>query len=161
MHDYPKLIKESESVLLKLEQTIEKAKWRDHVRFLRHLKSGQARTTREAGELVGLGLRQSQRLWSRYKKEGIKNFGKSPLKGKPPLLGKDDISELEKRLQQSDIGTLREASQMILEKFNVRMTEQGVWFMFRRHGIKLKTGRPANIRKDPQEEAAFKKNSDK
>ncbi len=50
---------------------------------------------------------------------------------------------------------------MILEKFNVRMTEQGVWFMFRRHGIKLKTGPPSNIRKDLEEEAAFKKTSDK
>ncbi len=106
MHDYPSLIKESESTLLKLEQSIEKAKWRDHVRFLRYLKSGQARTTKQAGELVGLGLRQSQRLWSRYKKEGIKDFGKTPLKGKPSLLSEGELFELQERLQEDDIGTL-------------------------------------------------------
>lgn len=151
------MIQESVEELLGLERGIEKAKWRDRVRFLRHLKSGQASTTREAGELIGLSVRQGQRLWRRYREEGIRGFLENRMKGKPPLLNGEQVDQLEERLREDDIGTLWQAGELIHEKFGIRMSVPGVWFMFKRHGIKLKTGRPSNVRKDPEEEEAFKK----
>jgi len=159
MADYGKLIKESESELLQLEESIGEARWRDHVRFLRFLKSGRAKTLVSAAEMVGLKERQSRRLWARYKSEGLEPFGQNPYRGRIPRLAKEREDELIERLKQDDIGTLKQASDMIREEFQVELTEQGVWMMFSRMGIKLKTGRPTNVRKDPEEEAAFKKTS--
>ena len=44
---------------------------RDRIRYIRILTTGQFHSQSVAGAAIGLGERQSQRLWSSYMKEGI------------------------------------------------------------------------------------------
>ncbi|REA63526.1 hypothetical protein DSL64_03520 [Dyadobacter luteus] len=71
---YADIIKESESDLLQLEKREKNAMRRDRIRFIRSLKTGQFRSQSAASAAIGLGERQSQRLWSSYMKEGINRF---------------------------------------------------------------------------------------
>ena len=150
MLDYPKLIKEGENELLEMEKGISEARWRDRIRFIRFLKSGKARTTKEAGELVGLGLRHSQRLWRSYKEQGIQSLGVNPYKGRKAQFPKEKEAALKERLKKGDIGTLSDARQMLKEEFGVEHSISGVWFLLDRLDVKLKPGRPTNVRKDGQ-----------
>lgn len=144
MLDYLNEIKESENELLEIEKGISKGRWRDRIRFIRFLKSGQARTTREAGELVGFGLRQSQRLWRRYKDQGIQSLGTNPYGGRKAQFPKEKEVALKERLKKDDIRTLRDAQRMLKEEFGVEHSISGVWFLFNRLQVKLKTSRPTN-----------------
>jgi hypothetical protein len=64
MLNYEEQIKELLEKLLGLEKRTSRGLERDRVRFLRFLKSGEARSQIKAGLLISLGNRQSQRLWS-------------------------------------------------------------------------------------------------
>ncbi|MBD0299922.1 MAG: hypothetical protein ICV82_06625 [Nitrososphaera sp.] len=61
--DYPSAIEETLKVLVRKEREQSKAFVRDRIRFLRLLKSGKCATQTQAGELIGLRARSSQRLW--------------------------------------------------------------------------------------------------
>ena len=63
--DYQVEIKEASEDLNRLEKTNKDLKGRDRIRFLRLLKSGEASSQLQAGRMLGLKLRQSQRLWQR------------------------------------------------------------------------------------------------
>ena len=71
---YADLIKETTSDLLLLEKREKNVMRRDRIRFIRSLKSGEYRSQARAGAAIGLGERQSQRLWNIYVKGGIKEL---------------------------------------------------------------------------------------
>ncbi len=62
--DYQVEIAESVDYLRNLERAAKELKARDRVRFIRLLKIGKAMTQEQAGALIGLKVRQSQRLWN-------------------------------------------------------------------------------------------------
>lgn len=64
-------IKESLTELQTLEKQQAKAQSRDYVRFLRVLKSGHCTTQVQAAQQINLSLRQAQRLWNAYQKQGL------------------------------------------------------------------------------------------
>lgn len=55
--------------------------------------------------------------------------------------------------------TLKQAQAYLQDAFGVDYTIAGVSLLFKRLKIKLKTGRPTNIRQDQAEKEAFKKTS--
>ncbi len=69
--DYVDLISESVEELATLEKSQSQALGVDCLRFVRLLKSGQATSQRQAGGLIGLQERQSQRLWPLYRQQGL------------------------------------------------------------------------------------------
>jgi hypothetical protein len=69
--NYQAEITESEDDLIKLERSTKDGRARDRVRFIRLLKTGKAATQLQAGILIGLGIRQSQRVWQKYREAGI------------------------------------------------------------------------------------------
>ena len=60
--NYAKLITESEDELAVLEKKQTQTINRDRVRFLKLLKTSQVTTQTAAGETIGIGQRQAQRL---------------------------------------------------------------------------------------------------
>ncbi|MVM33839.1 helix-turn-helix domain-containing protein [Spirosoma sp. HMF4905] len=59
------------SYLKLLEKQQTKAQLRDYVQFLRLLKAGECPTQEAAANQVNLSLRQAQRLWRRYRQDGL------------------------------------------------------------------------------------------
>jgi transposase len=157
--EYSKKIKESLEELLELEQKQKQALLRDRVRFIRLLKAGQAPGQRFAGEQIGLKERQSQRLWHSYKNKGMAGLLAYPYKGTFGKLSTTQISRLRSYLKTDSVDTLKQAQAYLQEAFGVDYTIAGVSLLFKRLKIKLKTGRPTNIRQDQAEKQAFKKTS--
>lgn len=157
--DYQTAIKEAIEDLSRLEKTTKDLKGRDRIRFLRLLKSGEASSQLQAGRMIGLKLRQSQRLWQRYQKIGIEEFIKSRYEGRQSKLSAAQKAILEERLKEDDVSSLQKAQEYLTQEFGVSYTIGGVSNLFQRLKIKLKTGRPRNYRQDKAEAEDFKKNA--
>lgn len=159
MLDYSEAITESAARLLGVERSQKKALLRDRVRLVRLLKSGACSSQREAGERIGLSLRESQRVWARYRRGGLDLLLDYPFKGKPRRLSQEQCGELERGLSTDQIQTLREARDFIQEHLGVTYTVGGVHYVFKCLKIKKKTGRPSSVRRDEKGSKDFKKNS--
>ena len=157
--NYSEAIKESSQELETMLKQQSLSINRDRVRFLLSLKTGLAKSQKEAGENLQLCERQSQRIWSMYVKEGIKGMlaAKEETRGKKCKLEKEELAILQEELAKDNIQFLHEAAAYIKEKFGKTYTEQGVHFLFKRLKIKKKTGRPCNIRQDKVGMDNFKK----
>ena len=102
--DYSTLIKEAVSELQKLERRQTEVLFRDRIRYLRVLKSGEAKTQKEASDLIGISGRQGQRNWRLYREEGLLGMLR-PIErpGAPTKLKEEEYEELDKRLESDDI----------------------------------------------------------
>ncbi len=69
--NYEKLISENVAELEVVEKQQRFVRNEKRVQFLKSLKSGEAKTQAEAGNKVGWKLRQSQKIWQIYRKEGL------------------------------------------------------------------------------------------
>ena len=156
--DYASSINESETELLQLERQQSDAKSRDRIRFIRLLKTGACQTQTQAGEYIGLKRTQSQKIWRDYKGGGLACLVSSPPKRGFGKLSAHQISLLRSRLSLHDIASQSQLSLWISQEFGVEYTQAGISLLLSRLKIKLKTGRPCNVRKDSAEEEAFKKN---
>lgn len=159
MIDYHKAIKETPKKLLEKEQEQHKAFLRDRIRFLRLLKSKQCFCQKQAGELIGLSYRSSQRLWKQYREGGFKALLTYPYQGKPCRLSKEQREQLNRYLAQDQVQCLHEAKTYIKDSFGVCYSISGLHKLFGRMKVKKKTGRPANYRKDEKGAKIFKKSS--
>lgn len=155
--NYQEEISENSDFLFKFERETRDLKARDRIRFIRLLKTGKAATQSEAGALIGIKTRQAQRLWKQYRKEGIKAMGRSNYKGGTGKLSEADKAQLKERLKADDIGSLEQARQILREDFSVEYTIGGVSYLFKQMRVKLKTGRPHNIKQDAEAVQEFKK----
>lgn len=155
--NYQAEITESEDDLIKLERSTKDGKARDRVRFVRLLKTGKATTQQQAGVLIGLGIRQSQRLWQRYRQNGIAVLAVGNYQGSTAKLTEAEQSRLKERLKKDDICSLEQAQNYLQQEFGVSYTRGGVSYLFKRLKVKLKTGRPTNVNQDPAQIEQFKK----
>lgn len=157
--DYQQLIKENVEELVSLEQNQKQAMLRDRVRFIKLLKTGLAKNQRLAGEQIGLKERQSQRLWQTYRTKGIQGLLSYPYQGSFGKLSTQQVSRLRTYLKSDSVDTLQQAQAYIADAFRVEYTIGGISILFKRFKIKLKTGRPVNVRQDQAGKEAFKKTS--
>jgi len=155
--NYQETITESREHLLKLERATKDFKARDRVRFLRLLKTGKAATQKEAGALIGLQVRQSQRLWKQYRETGLRAMARSNYTGGAAKLNKEQQAQFVERLKQDDIWRLEQARLFLQQECGVSYTVGGVSVLCRRLKIKLKTGRPQNVKQKAAELDEFKK----
>jgi transposase len=155
--DYGKAIKESEQELLLLERRQGSSLLRDRMRFLRLLKSGECPSQAKAGRQIGLGLRGAEKLWKKYRQEGIEGLLSYPYQGTKGKLTDKQAQQLCRELQRDDTATLQQACGYVEEKFGVSYTVPGMYYVFRRLGVKKKTGRPTHHHKDQRGEQQFKK----
>jgi len=155
--NYQVEISESGDYLRQLERATKDLKARDRVRFIRLLKISKATTQAQAGALIGLQVRQSQRLWKQYREGGLSAMCQSNYVGGQAKLSPVEQEQLRRRLRGDDIGTLEQARRYLKEAFAVDYTVGGVSCLFQRMKIKLKTGRPTNVKQDKEQREEFAK----
>lgn len=155
--DYPKVIQEKVKKLRHLEKEQSKAFLRDRIRFLWLLKSGRCSSQIEAGELIGLSARSSQRLWQQYRRGGLEALLTYSYQGTTCLLTEEQQKKLMAYLAEDQVQFLHEAKAYIQQQFNIRYSMGGLHKLFERLRVKKKTGRPTNYRKDEKGAARFKK----
>ncbi len=157
--NYEVLIKESIPELQQLEKEQTKSKLKDRIRFMRYLKEGTAKTQAQAGALIGLKARQSQNLWLVYKKQGLQAMLTYRYQGTTGKLSYSQVSKLRAYLQTDQAATLQHVQHFLQTGFDIDYTIGGISLLFKRLKIKLKTGRPVNIRQNADAKQLFKKTS--
>lgn len=155
--NYQVEISESIDYLRQLERATKDLKARDRVRFIRLLKTGKAATQEQAGALIGVQVLQSQRWWKQYREGGSSALSRNNYVGGKAKLSADEQDRLTERLRGDDIGTLKQACDYLKEEFAVDYTLGGVGYLFKRMKIKLKTGRPHNVKQDTEQMEEFAK----
>lgn len=156
--NYADLISQTVSELENLERQQNIARFRDYVRYLRYLKTGIATSQVSSGAMIGLKPRQSQALWKSYISQGLNHLLQEHRTGTVGRLTYVQISQLQSFLRSSQIPmTQQQIAQWIGDNFGVTYTQSGISVLFKRLKIKLKTGRPVNVRQNLSEIEAFKK----
>lgn len=157
--NYEKLINESVSQLEVVEKKQRLVRNEKRIQFLKFLKNGEAATQAEAGSKVGWKLRQSQKIWQIYRRQGLagvliktdnRGFGK---------LSAIEISRLNCYLAEFGAKSLAEIGRYLEDSFGVRYTIGGLSDLCLRLKIKLKTARPRNYRQNRGEVETYKKTS--
>lgn len=154
---YHKIIKESADTLLELERKQTKALLRDRMRFLRLLKSGECTSQAQAGSVIGIGLRGSEKLWKKYRTAGLKGLLDYPFKGSREKLDDATRQALIEELSKDKTQSLKQVCEYVEEHSGVHYTEPGMHYVLKRLKIKKKTGRPVHYQKDEKGEKGFKK----
>ena len=157
--DYRKAIKEGERRLFALERSQTKALLRDRMRFLRLLKSGECTSQAQAGRQIGLKLRASEKLWRKYREQGIKGLLTYPYRGQSEKIPEQVKQELKAELSKDRVRSLQQVQHFIEEKGGVHYTIPGIHYILERLQVKKKTGRPVYQHKDQEGEQRFKKKS--
>lgn len=155
--NYREEIQETLEELLELEREQKHTRQRDRVRFLRLLKQGVAASQQQAGQMIGLKHRQSQMLWKSYKEAGLEKYISSNYKGSWAKLSSHQQARLLQRLDQDDISSQQQLIDWLLAETGIGYSQSGISCLLARLKVKLKTGRPVNVRKDEAGEEAFKK----
>jgi transposase len=157
--NYEEIIKESIEQLQVHAKKQKKARYEKRYRFLILLKSGKAKTQKEAGELVGWKLRNSQKIWQLYQEQGLDGLAEPEQMGGFGNLSSQEIARLLRYLDEFGFDSLKDAQKYISQSFGVSYTIGGVSWLFQRLKVKLKTTRPSNANKDEELVVAYKKTS--
>jgi len=148
---------EAPAELLKLERGQQTGICRDRVRFIRLLKEGACLTQQEAGAHIGLKLSQSQAIWRLYREKGVAGLTNREVKKPWGKLDSHQIARLRNRLGSHDLYTQQQITDWLFAEMGVSYTQSGICKLLQRLKVKLKTGRPVNVRKDRSGEQSFKK----
>ena len=157
--NYALKVQEDLLTLQTTEKKQTKAQYRDYVRFLRLLKSGEAQTQEQAAKAVNLTLRQGQRIWKNYHLKGLQKLitpTQSTYIGK---LSTTQMSHLRRFLIDDQASTLTDIKDYIAGSLGVKYTIGGVSDLCQRLNIKAKTGRPLHTHQPAGAVEAYKKNS--
>jgi transposase len=155
--DYPKVIKENEEELRALERHQVKALLRDRMRFLRLLRSGECTCLAEAGKQIGLKLRASEKLWRKYREQGIEELLAYPFQGSKGKLSKKQMQQLQEELHSARFQSLHQGCAYVEKTFGISYSLPGIRYVFGRLKVKKKTARPAHVHRDIAGEKQFKK----
>jgi transposase len=158
--DYTHQIRESSTQLTRQEK-----EWRGHpiadrIKMLRLLKSQTYRSRRALAGVLGYSERQLQRWWELYQTGGLSAL----LEQKPRGHRTEQLSEpartaLHQELAQGRIARLKDAQSYLHKHWSIRYHLSGLSRLFKRHQIKLKTGRRRHRRASSAQQAVFKKTS--
>jgi transposase len=157
--DYPTQIEQTEEDLIAVERRLRHQPTANRVTLLRLLKTGAVRSLRAAAPLLGYSERQIQRWWHTYTAQGLEALCRpAPHPGARERLSLEALAALEAAMQAGQIARLRDAQGFLRERCGVVYASlNGISQLFKRHKIKLKTGRRRHRRGDLDAQAAFKK----
>jgi len=154
---YEGLISEDLEELGEIEKHQKFVQFEKRVRFLILLKSGEAKTQKEAGSTVGWKLRQSQKIWRLYRERGLAGVLEKEDKRGFGKLSSVEISGLNRYLREFGARSLSEIQRYLKESFGVEYTIGGLSDLCIRLRVKLKTARPSNYQKNEAEVLSYKK----
>jgi transposase len=158
---YPKAIQESEEDLTSLEQRLRGQKTADRVRMLRLLKSATVTSLKECAPLVGYSVTQLTRWWECYRAKGLAGVLKQqkPV-GKPLRLTPEAWAGLLQAMRVGHIATMQDARDYLEREWGIRYKNgKSLWWLFKKHRVKWKTGRRRHKKASAEQQAAFKKTS--
>ncbi len=158
---YPKVIQESEEELMRLEQRFRGQKAADRVRMLRLLKSATVKSLKDCAPMVGYSVIQLTRWWERYRVEGLAGLLKrhKPV-GKASRMTAEAWAGLMQAMRAGHIATMQEARNYLERGWGIRYKNgKSLWWLFKKHRVKWKTGRRRHKKANAEQQAAFKKTS--
>ena len=158
---YPKAIGESEEDLTELEQRLRGQKAADRVRMLRLLKSGTVTSLKDCAPLIGYSVTQLTRWWECYRAKGLTGVLKQhkPV-GKPSRLTPEAWAGLLQAMRKGHIATMQDARDYLEREWGIRYKNgKSLWWLFKKHRVKWKTGRRRHKKANTEQQAAFKKTS--
>ena len=155
--NYALKIQEDLLTLQTTEKKQTKAQYRDYVRFLRLLKSGEAKTQAQAAQAINLTLRQAQRIWQNYQQNGLHKLISPPQSTYIGKLSTTQISQLRRFLMNDQASTLLDIKNYLSGNLGVEYTIGGVFDLCKRLGIKRKTGRPVHAHQPAGAVETYKK----
>jgi transposase len=156
---YKQAIKESEEELSQLEQSLRGHKAVDRVRLLRLLKSETVRSLKDGAPLVGYSLVQVTRWWERYRALGLDELLKErkPV-GKASRLTAEAWEGLMAAMRAGQIATLQDACTYLQREWGIEYKNgKSLWWLFKKHRVKWKTGRRRHQKANAEQQNAFKK----
>ena len=158
-HDYRKLIKESVEALKALEKKHRNSVIGSRIRFLRLLKSGEVSSVEAAATMIHYSRGHCQRWLKSYQERGLSSLLETIKKppGQSERMTPEAWEVLNEALGKGEIGTYKQARELLTEHGVVYNDDTSILKLFRRHGIKAKTGRPVHEKANPEAQAAFKK----
>lgn len=157
--NYSALTVESEAELERLERKHKRAVERDRIRFLKVLKTGQETAQLAAGQTIGIGERQAQRLWQSDPKAGLAALMLPPERRGWGKISSQQMSHLRRFLQDDQAQTLAHIQAYLAGSLGLTYSISGVGSLCQRLNVKPETGRPVNVRQAPGAVEGFKKNS--
>ena len=155
--NYALKIQEDLLTLQTTEKKQTKAQYRDYVRFLRLLKSAEAKTQAQAAQAINLTLRQGQRIWKTYQQNGLQKLISPPKSAYIGKLSTTQISHLRRFLMDDQASTLADIKNYLSGSLGVNYTIGGVSDLCKRLNIKRKTGRPVHAHQQAGAVDAYKK----
>jgi transposase len=159
---YPQAIQESEEELTKLEQRLRGQKTVHRVRMLRLLKSATVKSLKDCAPLVGYSVTQLTRWWECYRAEGLTGLLKQqkPV-GKASRLTPEAWAGLMQAMRAGRIATMQEARNYLEREWGIRYKNgKSLWWLFKKHRVKWKTGRRRHKKAHAEQQAALKKTSE-
>jgi transposase len=155
--DYSMSIAETVAERQARERAVRGQRAADRVKLLRLVKSGAARSMRQAAATLGYSERQAQRWWARYAHGGLAalvDVGHSG--GSRERITPDAWADLHAQMRAGAIGRLKDAQAYLQEHWGIVYCLDGVSKLFIRRKTKLKTGRRRHRQADAAAQAAFK-----
>ena len=158
---YPKVIQEREEELMRLEQSLRGQKAAARVRVLRLLKSATVKSLKDCAPMVGYSVIQLTRWWERYRAEGLAGLLKQHKPtGKASRLTPEAWADLMQAMRAGRIATMQEARNYLQRSWGIRYKNgKSLWWLFKKHRVKCKTGRRRHKKANAEQQAAFKKTS--
>jgi putative transposase len=157
--NYPKVIRQDPERLREHERQLRRTPFASRVRLLRLLKTGQARSLRQAAEWLGYSTVQVTRWWERYRQRGLAGLltGKRRL-GRPSRMTAAAWRGLEAQMRAGKITRLEDARQYLRQRWQIDYASlRGVWRLFQQRRVTFKTGRRRHYQANAAAQAAFKK----
>jgi transposase len=156
--DYGECIAESVEELAEVGRCLRGRAGADRARLLLALKSGRERSLRRAAALLGYSERQAQRWWAAYRSGGLAALlERRSREGRRERVGPTAWAVLEAEMRAGHVARLREAQAFLRDRFGIAYSLNGISLLFKRHRVKLKTGRRRHRKADAAAQAAFKK----
>lgn len=155
--DYALEIKEELDFLQAAEKKQTQAQFRDYIRFLRLLKAHDCTTQIQAANQVNLSLRQAQRVWQLYRKNGFEALIQPRQSTYIGKLSTTQMSHLRQFLLNDQAQTLEDIRAYLEGSLGVEYTIGGVFDLCKRLQIKPKTGRPVHAHQVPGAVESYKK----
>lgn len=127
--------------------------------MLRLLKSEAAGSLKDCAPLIGYSLSQLTRWWERYRAEGLAGLLEQPKpSGKVSRMTPAAWAALMQEMRAGRIATMQDARDYLERTWGIRYKNgKSLWWLFKKHRIKWKTGRRRHRKANAEQQAAFKK----